>query len=282
MIWMTWRQFRMSAAVGATALAAVAIVLASTDPGGAGYLSQDHLIKFVGTFLVGVPALIGAFWGAPLVAGELESGTHRLVWTQSVTRTRWLGVKLGLIGLAGVAVAGLLSLMLSAWSSAAIDQDRFGTAMFGQRGIAPIGYTIFALALGVTAGLLIRRTLPAMATTLVAFVATRIVVQTWLRPHFATALELSQALSAEDGHPLQATHGAWVVSDSVFDAAGHVVNNIRCGPDAQACMAQYHQVITYQPASRYWAFQSYETMVFVVLGLVLIGFSFWWIRSRTS
>ena len=57
-----------------------------------------------------LPALIGIFWGAPLIARELEAGTHRLVWNQSVTRTRWLAVKLGLVGLAAVAVAGLGSL----------------------------------------------------------------------------------------------------------------------------------------------------------------------------
>ena len=229
-----------------------------------------------------MPALIGTFWGAPLVASELESGTYRLVWTQSVTRTRWLAVKLSLIGVASVAVTGLLSLVLGAWSSTALNQDRFGTAMFGERGIAPLGYAVFGLSLGVTAGLLIRRTLPAMAAALVVFVAARIVVQNWVRPHFAIPLKLSQALSAENGFPLRAKPGAWVVSNNFLDAAGHAVNNIRCGPDAEACMAQYHQVITYHPASRYWAFQSYETLVFACLSLVLIGLCFWWIRSRTS
>src|SRR5258708_10412989 len=51
-----------------------------------------------------VPALIGFFWGAPLVARELETGTYRLAWTQ-ITRTRWIAVKLGLLGLASMAVA---------------------------------------------------------------------------------------------------------------------------------------------------------------------------------
>jgi len=282
MIWLTWRQFRVSAVLAATTLAVIAILLGSTHPGGGGFLSHDHLLKSLSTLLVAVPALIGAFWGAPLIAGELESGTYRLVWTQSVTRTRWLAVKLGLIGIASVAVAGLLSLMLGTWSSATINQDRFGTAMFAERGIAPIGYAAFGLALGVTIGLLIRRTLPAMATTLAAFVVARIVVQSWVRPHFATPLRLSHALSAANGSPLQAKPGAWVVSNNFLDAAGHVINNIRCGPDAQACMAQYHQVMTFQPASRYWAFQSYETAVFAFLGLILIGLCFWWIRKRTS
>ena len=282
MTWLTWRQFRVSAVVAAAALVIAAILLGSTDPGTGGYLSHDHLLKFFSTFLVGVPALIGAFWGAPLVASELESGTYRLVWTQSVTRTRWLAVKLSLIGAATVAVTGVLSLMLGAWSSTVVNQDRFGTAMFGQRGIVPIGYAAFGLALGVTAGLLIRRTLPAMATTLIAFLAVRIIVQSWLRPHFATPLKLSRALTAENGSPVQTKPGAWVVSNNFYDAAGHVINNIRCGSDAQTCMAQYHQIVTYQPDSRYWAFQSYETAVFAGLSLILIGLCFWWISRRTA
>ena len=64
-----------------------------------------------------VPALIGIFWGAPLVARELEAGTFRLAWTQSVTRTRWLAVKIALVGLASVLAAGLLSLLVTWWSS---------------------------------------------------------------------------------------------------------------------------------------------------------------------
>ena len=44
-------------------------------------------------------------------------GTFRLAWNQSVTRTRWLAVKLGLIGLAAMATAGLLSLMVTWWAA---------------------------------------------------------------------------------------------------------------------------------------------------------------------
>jgi len=281
MSWLTWRQFRVSAIVATLALAGMAILLASTHSGG-GYLSHDHVLKFLGTLLVGLPALIGAFWGVPIVAGELESGTHRMVWTQSVTRTRWLAVKVALIGVAGMVVTGVLSLMLGAWSSSAINADRFGTAMFGERGVAPIGYAAFGFALGVAAGIIIGRTLPAMATTLVAFLAARIVVQSWVRPHFASPLTLSQGLTAENGAPIQPKPGVWVVSNNFFDSAGHLINNIHCGSDAQTCMAQYHQVVAFHPAVRYWTFQSYETAVFAGLSVVLIALSFWWIRNRTS
>ena len=73
------------------------------------------------------PALIGLFFGAPLIARELETGTFRLAWTQSVTRRRWLAVKLGLVGLAAMAIGGLLTWMVDWWASPldAVNQNRF-------------------------------------------------------------------------------------------------------------------------------------------------------------
>jgi hypothetical protein len=298
MIWLSWRQFRVPALVAVLALAAVAVVLGVTNAYSAtattgGFMSHDHLLKFLSTALVGVPAIIGAFWGAPLVAREFETGTWRLAWTQSITRTRWLAVKVALIGVASVAVTGLLTAMLTAWSSPGTNLGRFGTAMFAERGVAPLGYAAFAFAAGVTAGVLLRRTVPAMAATLVAFLAARIIVQNWLRPHLATPLKLFQALSLQNGAPAQAKPGDWVLSDNFVNAAGHVVNNVACqgptgprgiqlapsdNPALRACLAGYHQVLTYQPASRYWAFQCYETAIFTGVAVALIGCSFWWIH----
>ena len=98
------------------------------------------------------PSLIGMFWGAPLIARELETGTFRLAWTQSVSRMRWLLVKLGLVGLASAAVGGLLSLMVTWWYSPIdkVNQGRFGAAAFGLHGFVPAGYALFAFALGAT------------------------------------------------------------------------------------------------------------------------------------
>jgi hypothetical protein len=125
MIWLTWRQFRPQAIAAACALAAVAIVLVATRPGlSAGYTAAglsachahcataasifldrvgnfDKFLDFAGVLLIIVaPALMGLFWGAPLIAREVADGTHRIAWNQSVTRTRWTIVKLGLVGLA--------------------------------------------------------------------------------------------------------------------------------------------------------------------------------------
>jgi hypothetical protein len=128
------------------------------------------------------PALIGAFWGAPLVAREFEAGTHRLVWAQSISRSRWLAVKLAVAGTATVVATALLSALVTWWAA---PLDHAAAAVYGtfdQRDIVPIGYALFAFAFGMTAGLVTRRTLPAMALTLAGLLTIRIMVTAWIRP----------------------------------------------------------------------------------------------------
>jgi hypothetical protein len=267
-----------------------------------------------------VPAIIGLFWGAPLVARELEAGTHRLVWNQSVTRTRWLAVKLGLTGLAAMTAAGLGSLAVTWWSNpidtaAAGRFPRLSPLLFDARGIAPIGYAAFAFALGVTIGMLIRRTLPTMAATLAVFAAVQIAMPLLVRPHLIaptrfttaiTATNLDSFLIQNNGSPVHVTvrapdPSAWIISNQTINAAGHAVNGVSvslstgpCVPAApprppfsQDCFTKisqlgYRQQVTYQPANRFWAFQWYEMAVFLALTLALAGSCFWWIRRRLS
>ncbi len=131
------------------------------------FLRTDRtLFDLLGFLVLFVPALLGVFLGAPLVARELEHGTHRLAWTQSVSRTRWLAVKIAVIGLAGMAVAGFVSLFVTWWAHP-LDRVRMDQyAFFDQRGVVPVAYAAFAIALGVACGIFLRRTLPAMAATL--------------------------------------------------------------------------------------------------------------------
>jgi len=111
MIWLTWRQFRLPAVSVLAALLVAAIAIAITGPqltellrvSGDDFFSRLSLddgkrsVFYVGTVLAYVvPGVIGAFWGAPMVARELEAGTHRLVWSQSITRTHWLATKFGM------------------------------------------------------------------------------------------------------------------------------------------------------------------------------------------
>jgi hypothetical protein len=344
MTWLAWRQFRFPALFAAAVLAATAVLLTVTGVhlsnlydsytasraachgargcgiGPSQFLHHyHHLGQWLGTFQAAVPGLIGLFWGAPLIAREFETGSHRLVWTQSVTRGRWFVGKVGVVGLASVATAGLLSLAVTWWASPIdrVTTDRFSPAVFGERALAPIGYAAFAFALGVTAGLLIRRTLPAMATTLVGYVVVREVMTYQVRQHLFPAHHLVRAIGPdsqlnfsifrqETGGVIHAsvsgsTHipGAWVYSDRVVDSSGHGLTTdvlqrtcphlrgTQSGPpNFRACIdslaSHFHEVVSYQPASRYWAFQAAEMAVFVALALALLGFCFWWIRRRTS
>jgi ABC-type transport system involved in multi-copper enzyme maturation permease subunit len=353
MIRLSWRQFRTQAAVACGLLVAVAILFVTTRghlvglyaiyskanaaciassncPGVSINLSKlDQLLELIGTALVVVPALVGVFWGAPLVAREFENGTHRLAWTQSVTRDTWLAAKLGVVGLASVAVTGLLSLLVTWWSSP-IDRahvNRFGSGLFGERNITPLGYAAFGFALGVVAGLLIRRTLPAMASTIFMFLAVRLAFTYAVRPNIFSPRHKTFALDpgnmgfgSSNGGPATLMPNppnlpnAWIYSTHIVDNAEHGLTSqivaTACpslpfpgggGPPGsgtrvripapgdvqnalQDCVtklsATYHEVVTYQPANRYWVLQWGETAIYFAAALAIAGFCFWWIRNR--
>jgi hypothetical protein len=329
MIWLTWRQFRAPSVVAAGALGLLAVVLAITGPMVAhlydttvatcqahhdcsvvtpsfqSYLSPLQTV--IQLAMLVVPAVIGVFWGAPLISREIEAGTYRLAWTQSVTRTRWLVVKVGLAGLVSMATAGLLSLMVTWWFSPfdLVSDDRITPAMFAQRGIVPIGYAAFAFALGVVTGLIIRRAIPAMAITLVVFAAVQFAVPLWVRPHLIAPVHTTSALDMNavtqmgirsPGNMLivgvkPPLPGAWIYSARVTTAAGTDLGQAPagCGMNASpnqcnAAIAGLHlrQVVTYQPASRYWPLQWYETGLYLAVALILAGFCFWRVRRRLS
>ncbi len=202
MTWLAWRQLRSGVFAAAGMLAAVALVLAITRPdvsadlqaactsasgGGSDLCSvlgqqffDDHqtaLLAVTGLLMV-LPGAVGLFWGAPLIAREFETGTHRLAWNQSVTRPCWLMVKLAVVGLAATLVAAAGTLLVTWWASVLDevgDLARIEPLLFAARGIAPVGYAAFAFALGVTVGLVVRRALPAMAITAAIFAVVQLV-----------------------------------------------------------------------------------------------------------
>src|SRR5258708_37240424 len=143
--------------------------------------SVPILAKYV---VLALPALLAVFVAAPLVAREVEQGPHTLAWTQSITRIRWFTVKAVVLGVASVTAAVALSVLMGWWHQPL--DVLFGSGswtFFDTFGPAPIAYAVFALALGLTASVLIRRVVPAMAATLFVFAAVRTPL-TFLRPSF--------------------------------------------------------------------------------------------------
>jgi hypothetical protein len=319
MMWLTWRQHRAQAIYFLVALAVLAAVLVPLGLNMFRALSDLGLNDCHGTLPVGdacdvgrnsfaerfalphqfsillalVPLLAGLFAGAPLVARDLEHGTHRLVWTQGVTRRRWLLVKVGLVVAAAAVFAAALSALVSWWW---IPYERAGTSRFGWvnfdlQGLAPVGYTVFAVALGVAAGALVRKVLPAMAITVAGFVGARVAVMV-ARPHFQPAQEVRFPLFAES-HPGRFAD-LWQLSTDVYSADGQNLGRgfIMCPPDAAAAAADGdrgcagfqpgdYNLTRFHPASDYWTFQLIETGIFVALAALLVVFTYRRLRRFT-
>lgn len=257
MTWMSWRQLRGSAAAAGAVLVAVVVTLLVTgvhlnhefsDYRSCSAFNCDALfqrvrlayphVQLIGSLLIFGPVLFGVFWGAPLVARELESGTYRLAWTQGVSRTRWFASRAAVGASAVILASGLLAFAFTWWSKPfdLTGTTRISPPTFDQRGIVPIAYALFAFGLGVALGALFRRTLPAMAGSIVGFVGVRMIVQYFVRPHLLTPLSKVAALSSTripfdftrmPGTGLHLTvheasvPNAWTVGTKLVDSSGH-------------------------------------------------------------
>jgi hypothetical protein len=324
--WLVWRQHRQQALAGVVALLAVALFLVPTgrqmraafdDLGlgaclratpqtrlvapdtGCAALSERFSGQFLGLgtaslLLLSLPVLAGLFWGAPLVAREVEHGTHRLVWTQGVTRLRWATVKLALVGGGVVLVAAAYALLVGWWIAPLNDATgyRFTWLFFDQQGPVLVGYALFAFALGVLAGTLTGKVLPAMAITLGGFLATRVAVALLLRPRFLPYRRRTYPiLSGTPAEPNQLT-GDWVISRAVYSAQGVKLtpgsgSQALCDQTTAAqCLAKYgagaYNQELFQPADRFWLFQGIETALFVALAMVLLLLAVHLVRRRVA
>lgn len=281
MIWVTWRQARLQILVLAATVAVLGLAMVAFTVGAAGADPQAFLTRLrldritAALYVVGAiaclaaPPVIGAFWGAPLIARELESGTFRLAWSQGVSRTRWLALKLGGLTLAAGALTAVLSLGLTWWAEP-IDRavaggaqtgvfglPRMAPVLFSARGVVPVAYAVAAVTVGALLGLLVRRTVAALALTLVVMVGLPIVMAMFVRPELVAPRVISTPITAENltgllisGEPTDASPGRvlqlrvgdarpsdWELSNETFDRTGHEQSSLPpwvadCGPDS--------------------------------------------------
>jgi hypothetical protein len=324
MTWVTWLQYRYQSALAAALLAVLAVVLLVTGlhaaqvwhsalagcarDGSCASLADSQLslarplVYGLVVATAAVPLLPGLFWGAPTVAQEIETGTHQFAWTQSITRRRWLAVRAGWLLLGTAVLAGADSALATWWSGPdnALNADAFRLGRFDVIDIVPVGYAIFAMALGICAGALLRRTVPAIAVTLAGFVALR-GLTAWLRLHYMTPVTVYYKLTANfpvSGSYLDISHGV-VGPNGKPPAAGPgmVMAGQPPQPIPAACRQAlasvdsnavascvtahgYRGYLIYQPASRFWAFQGIETGIYVMLAAALLGVTFWVLERR--
>jgi hypothetical protein len=326
--WVTWRQYRLQAALALALFAVLGVALLigglhtasvwhsalaqcgnCADAGGGVSLGSSFFRSLV-LATAAVPLLTGLCWGAPMVAQELESGTHQFAWTQSITRSRWLAVRVGWLLLSAAVLAGAVSAVVTWWSGPynAENADGFTINRFDVTWIVPAGYAIFAVALGICAGTVLRRSIPALAVTLAVFVGVRMCIARWLRPHYLTPVRMffTPTPNYFNLNPKGWPSGAYLgISQYMVTANHQPVTDIgipgnayfRNGspvpgvcaatgqPDTMSsCMSAhgYLQYVAYQPASRFWAFQGIETGIYVALAAILLGVAFWLVRRRDA
>ena len=325
MAWVIWRQHRIALSGLAVFLGAVAVYVwivglqlhhahsaATTcnlnSPACADLMNHFNTMNGVlqhGYTLQIVPALIGAFIGAPVLARELETGTFRYAWTQGFQRWRWALAKLLALAVLVTAAAGALSVLISWYYQpylAAGNQtlelselSPFGAFVFDLRGVAFAAWTLAAFGIGCLAGMLIRRVVPAMVATLAAYTGLALLAGNLLRQHYLSPLLTSN---------LNVPGSAWIMSQRWTKAGnfafggrppeallGQLCPAPAIGPSGKpspatltGCLAQhgYTQWTSYQPASRFWTFQSIEGGWLLALSVLLIALTVWLVRQRAT
>jgi hypothetical protein len=310
MIWLTWRQQRLETLIGGAILALLAIFLlvtgldiaSSYQQLGVGACLTSHapacgdiisafrdqfgaVTSIVAWFPL-LPLVFGVLIAAPFVL-ELEQGTYRLVWTQGITRRRWVMAKLAILVGATLLVALALTALLTWWRTPFDHlEGSFHPQAFDVEGTAPLAYAVFAVALGLGVGTLLRRTVPAVALSLVGFLALRLGLETWVRPTYEPPVVASGTFQRSD----------WVLGQTINDRLGHPVSfldvlracGVAHGPRSvgitSTCLQQHGFVFvtTYQPGTRFWLFQGIETAIFLGLAAALLALTVWWVRERIT
>jgi ABC-type transport system involved in multi-copper enzyme maturation permease subunit len=312
MAWVTWRQHRLALAGVLAALGGLGLFMlfdglamhhAYTSLGldTCGKLDgpscQSQLAAFqrdyfswanhLPALLMFLPGLIGVFVGAPLVARELESGTFRFAWTQGPTRVHWIVTKLVLLAVVLTTLALTFSALFTWWYGPfdAITGRMSSSGAYEVSGLVFAARTLFGFTLGVLLGLLIRRTVPAMAATAAAWAAVALTSMIYLRPVIEKPITTI-------GHPakgaIASSHvpfNANVIDNWIQNSSGHHVNfdqlfqraivgnggTIPSPDQFDAWMTQHHysQWVSYQPNNWFWHFQTIEAGGYLTLAILL-------------
>ncbi|HEY7035673.1 MAG TPA: hypothetical protein VH482_30305, partial [Thermomicrobiales bacterium] len=203
-------------------------------------------------------------------------------------------------GLAIAIVAAAALVALWTWWLGPIDalKGKFNGNSFDFEGTAPIAYTVFAFALCVAVGTMLRRTVPAVGIGLVGFLTARAAVSDRLRPHYLAPIKLTWDPTEPPPAAAQSTllgSRDWILSQGWTGATGNGLEpanspvrscmldtGSKGGDLFNQCLHDQGVVVSmvYHPASRFWTFQAIETAIFLGVAAALFGLTFWWVTRR--
>jgi hypothetical protein len=306
MTWVGWRQQRTETLIAAAMLAAIAAVLVPTGlqmisayhhDGIAGCLAHQNS-RFCGgvvgsftqrfeqtgnmvSWLTLAPGLIGALLAAPFVF-DLENGTYRLMWTQSISRRQWVRGKLALAVGATLVATLALTLLLTWWRAPLVRiSGRMDNGVFDLEGIVPLAYALFALGLALAVGAVWRRAVPALVVAFAGYFAVRVFVDTTVRQHLIAPVAKT---FRDNGAPDPVLNHAWVIDQYPSDRFGHAVASSvgPCGPGCRVATPSDYIHAVFHPASHFWPLQGIEGALFGGVGLALLAFAAWWTLRRAD
>jgi hypothetical protein len=211
---------------------------------------------------------VALFAAGPLIARELERGTNRLAWSQSVSPARWLAAKLAVPALVLVVSTGVLVVLYRLVWSAHSDLLLAGfqpRQLYFSIGPATVFAPLLSLALGTLCGLLVRRTLPAMVVAgVLQYVITAVRDGLW---PFQRAYQV----------PELSVHSRAITSSGARISDPECYENLRC-------LAKHHVTgftRTYLPSPDFWSRQLTETGILLALAALAVGGAFWVLKRRT-
>jgi hypothetical protein len=261
--------------------------------GGGGSVLQSGGAQTVSSLLFAVPVLLGAFVGAPLLARELETGTFRFAWTQGAGRTRWALSTLVLPAVLLTAATGAFTALFYWYFRPFLADGQVSEMLplaFALLGVAFAAWTLFAFALAAFTGTLLRRTVPAMAITLVVYIVLAIATATAIRPHYFSPVtergwNVSSGASWVISSWVKAPNGQVLSQADLDSLSRHLPASVQnsASPDAFTNWLTAHGYTMWQsvqPDSRFWQFQLTEAGWLLVVSAVLIGGSVWLVRRR--
>jgi hypothetical protein len=295
-IWVTWRQHRAQAAacfaiVCLTAVLAVTIGLwmrtafshdglaaclarsggADCQPAIAGFVHKfSAATQLVSVPLLAVPGFLGAITGPLLLGRELEQGTWRMAWSQTVPRTRWLTAKLTLVT-GGLVVFGAAISALVGWYQAPLDQvsSRLQLSAYITGGLVFTCSLLCAFGLGVLTGLLLRNTIGAMV---VAYISWELVGTPGIL--LSSSLHIpgpaTLRLPCYNGCP-----GA--SASSVLPVTGHFGDQV-----LSVTRSGTQLIVSYIPAGRFWTVQLIAGGIYLLVGAAAVAGAVWLLHRRTT
>jgi hypothetical protein len=263
--------------------------------GGDNSVLQSGGAQTVSSLMFALPVLLGAFAGAPLLSRELESGTFRFAWTQGAGRTRWVLSTLVVPAIAVTAATGAFTAIFYWYFRPFLALGQVSEMLplaFALLGVCFAAWTLLAYSLAVFLGTVFRRTVLAMAVTLVLYVVLAMATATAIRPHYATPVTVPSAtVGNSSGWVIssfaKAPNGQELSQNDLYGYFMHLPASVQnsASPDAFTTWLTSHGYTlwtTLQPDSRFWEFQLIEGGWLLALSAALIAATVWLVRRRSA